>query len=204
MASIIREFSPALSSIKSPQSKCKIIINNYNSGTREVKVEDGKLETVQHVEETEPEQVKQPRLSTFDPNAPSDLSTFATRRGYNDEVTQNAEELYKHLALAFSKILKTNNIKLVSNLIDMSGKILLDIEDLVQAIALVCNTSLYDIRVEYEDPEVGCLGKVSPIKQIVGIKVGNYDFTTRYNKQANMLRDTFSVSLQKVLVNSLI
>lgn len=254
MSSIIREFSPALSSIKSPQAKCKIIINNYGSpispnhvnttttdnNVTEINVGNDKMTTTaehQHKENLPPlpngrrnnnkkfrESVPIAAMPPMVTNVPvpletvrmqtanlptnTDLSTFANRRlGNNEqevEVTYNAEELYKHLAIAFSKILKSNNIKLVSNLIDLSGKILLDIRDLVQAIALICNVELSDIRIEYEDAEVGCFGTASPIKPVTSIKVGSYDFTTKYNRQANILRDMFSVSLSKVIVNSLI
>ena len=116
-----------------------------------------------------------------------------------DESSENVE-LYKHLAVSFSNILKTNNLKLIANLIDQSGKVVLSASELVTAISLILILNERDIRISYEDPDSTCLSKVSPIKTITSIKVNGYDFNLAYNRQYNELSDVFGVSLSRCLI----
>ena len=114
------------------------------------------------------------------------------------------EELYKLLAITFSNILKDNNAKLIANIIDNSGKIIIDATNLVQIIALICAARETDIHIEYvsKEKEVGCIAcsKVNPIKQIENIKIGYIDFKLGFNDKYNMLSDTFNISLKKCII----
>jgi hypothetical protein len=116
----------------------------------------------------------------------------------------NFEELYKLLAITFSNILKDNNHKLIANLIDNSGKIIVDAANLVRIIALICSASESDIHIEYinKDKEVGCMActKINPIKQIENIKIGYIDFKLGFNDKYNMLSDTFNISMRKCVI----
>lgn len=183
----ISEFSPSIASSgsnsKNPQAKCKVVINNT--------IEDctrAKLTTV-----------KEP-VSTFEgvvyPTTTPELATpIETTKD-----DSNYTSLYKHLATVFAYILRNNNPKLIANIIDQSGKVIIGAEDLIDAISLMLNVDRNLISISYEDPEVGCLGKVNPIKQITDIKINGYDFRLGYNKQYNMLSSMFSISLTKTIL----
>ena len=97
-------------------------------------------------------------------------------------------------------ILKSNNVKLIANLIDQSGKVILSASDLLTAISLALGIDPNGVKIQYEDPDPSCLGKVNPIKIISTIKVCGYDFNLAYNKQYNQLTDEFGISLTKCLI----
>ena len=113
----------------------------------------------------------------------------------------NNDSLYKHLAVTFSEILKSNNVKLIANVLDSTGKVIISANDLVQAIALVLEIDINNVKLSYEDPEPGCSCKnISPIKTIVSIKINGLDFQSQYNKEYNVLMDEFNISLEKVII----
>ena len=109
-------------------------------------------------------------------------------------------DLFKHLAVSFSNILKSNNPKLIANLVDQSGKVILAANDLVTAISLILGINESSVKINYEDPEAGCLGKINPIKKISSIKTNGYDFQLHFNKEYNTLTEDFGVSLVKCLI----
>ena len=136
---------------------------------------------------------------------PSVAPTYMTRNvSVESEQTLNLEELYKLLAITFSNILKDNNPKLIANIMDNSGKIIVDAANLIKIISLLCGVVETDIHIEYisKDKEVGCTGcsKINPIKQIENIKIGYVDFKLGFNDKYNMLTDTFNVSLKKCII----
>ena len=112
----------------------------------------------------------------------------------------NELDLYKTIAKTYGQILKDNNPKLVANLIDQSGRVIVDAESLVRIVALVCQVVPESVNISYEVKETGCCGKLNPIKNIEAIKVGGLDFKLTYNEKYNMLTDEYSVSLRKVLI----
>ena len=91
-------------------------------------------------------------------------------------------------------------MKLIANIIDQSGKIIINANDLVQAISLILNIDFNLIKLSYEDPEPGCLKHVNPIKKISSIKINGLDFKLQYNKEFNILEDQFNISLEKVII----
>ena len=173
----ISEFNPSISNSKEQKNtaNCKVIINNapnINKSTSDNNVE----KTI------------------------TDEITFVPQYVQSDSVQLNELALYKHLALAFSMILKSNNVKLIANLIDQSGKVILSASDLLTAISLALGIDPNGVKIQYEDPDPSCLGKVNPIKIISTIKVCGYDFNLAYNKQYNQLTDEFGISLTKCLI----
>ena len=113
------------------------------------------------------------------------------------------EELYKLLALTFSNILKDNNPRLIANIIDNSGKIIVEAGNLIKIIALLTNSLESDIHIEYVNNDgAGCTActKINPIKKIENIKIGYVDFKLGYNDKYNILSDTFNVSLKKCII----
>ena len=113
------------------------------------------------------------------------------------------EEFYKLLALTFSNILKDNNPKLIANIIDNSGKIIVEAGNLVKIIALITGARETDIHIEYINNDgAGCTActKIKPIKKIENIKIGYSDFKLGFNDKYNILTDTFNISLKKCII----
>ena len=169
----ISEFTPAITSNRehTATAQCKVIINN---------------ETLRQQPEFAPPPVVARSPELVEP--------------IQETVEYNHVELYKHLAISFSNILKSNNLKLVANLIDMSGKVVLSARDLCKAITLIVNADEHAISIEYEDPDASCMTKVNPVKTISNIKVNGYDFRMAYNRYYNILSDEFNVSLTRCLI----
>ena len=122
------------------------------------------------------------------------------------QVTSTCEttKLYEYLAITFSRILKSNNATLIANIIDQSGKIILDGNSLITAIALLLNIDQSLVRLTYEDPQASCLHKVNPVKNIESIKIDGRDFALAYNREYNTLTDIYGISLRKVIINSIV
>ncbi len=180
----ISEFTPAISSNRehTNTANCKVIINN-------------------NTEKKENETVKYPSInSTIEPNIP--FTPMYSPKEYPPSISTETENtaLFKHLAVSFSNILKNNNTKLIANIIDQSGKVIISGDDLAVAISLSLGVDVSSVKISFEDPEANCLGKVNPIKKITSIKINGYDFNLAYNKQFNTLTDEFGVSLTKVLI----
>ena len=118
--------------------------------------------------------------------------------------SENDSELkfYKLLSQTLSNILKDNNPKLIINLIDQSGKIIIEAQTLIELIAIKTNSNPQLVNIQYgEVEEIKCnLGKVSPIKNIKNIKIDNENFNLKYNKEYNILQDEFNISLDKVII----
>jgi hypothetical protein len=114
---------------------------------------------------------------------------------------ENQLLFYKQLATTFAGLLKSANSKLILNLIDTSGKIIVDSTSLCKIIGLITNEAAEDVVISYEaGTGEGCTTKVNPISKIKAIKIKCCDFNLRYNEHYNMLTDTYAVSLKKVFV----
>lgn len=109
-------------------------------------------------------------------------------------------EFYRRLSTILSNILKDNNPKLIANVIDCSGKIIVSGNDLVNLIAIKTHKDPSEITLRYRDEEPGCCAKVSPIKNISDIKINNESFNLKYNSDYNILKDDFNISLERVII----
>ena len=185
-------------------NSCNVVINNNNNGhhsapprnpgtvvypsvNQNMQVEPNPYENTQVMERdvTLTDENNQPL------NAPY---------GAQGEAHGNELDLYKTIAKTYGHILKDNNPKLVANLIDQSGRVIIDAESLIKIVALVCQVQPDSINIEYELTGGGCCAKINPIKRIEAIKVAGLDFKLTYNEKYNMLTDEYSVSLRKVLI----
>ena len=177
----ISDFTPNITRRKNDHNtstaNCKVIINNNDSKPKESKA-------------------RYPSVNLDDLD-----SEFKTREVTIEQKDEYCD-LYKHLASTFSDILKSNNIKLFANIIDNTGKIIVDANSLVTAISLVLNLDPNLIKLSYEEREEGgCTAKkFNPIKKIYSIKVDGYDFKTQFNKQYNILNDLFNLSFEKTII----
>ena len=183
----VTEFSPALTSNHehSAIANCKVVIN-------------GSTPQVKSRGTPEPNIPTYPAPTTEDDESPI---TYRVSDSPANEVGYTSyEPLYRHLVITYGDILRTNNSKLLANIIDCSGKVILPARELLTTIALMLGMEEQQIRLSYEDPDSTCLSKVSPIKNIATIKVNGYDFNLAYNHQYNELSDVFGVSLTRCLI----
>ena len=118
----------------------------------------------------------------------------------NRDVSTECCEVYKTLSKTLADILKDNNIKLIANIIDTSGKVIIDVEALIQIIAMICQVQAEDVTVEYDCSNSGCCAAINPVRTIENIKVGGLDFRLGYNEKYNELTDTYSISLKKTII----
>ena len=174
----ISEFNPSISNKKESltSANCKVIINNSPTTSGAT-----------------------PTLETSTQTTPT-LNNYVPEYTTSDNLMLRENDLFKHLAVSFSNILKSNNPKLIANLVDQSGKVILSANDLITAIALILGINDSSVKISYEDPEAGCLTKVNPIKKISSIKANGYDFQLAFNKEYNTLTDDFGVSLVSCLI----
>ena len=187
----ISEFNPSISNKKesSTSANCKVIINNTPSSSEILTTEKPS------------EKPKDPEpIPTMTPCVEPTLNNYVPEYTTSNTLMLRENDLFKHLAVSFSNILKSNNPKLIANLVDQSGKVILSAHDLVTAISLILGINQSSVKISYEDPEAGCLAKVNPIKKISSIKANGYDFQLAFNREYNTLSDDFGVSLVSCLI----
>ena len=187
----ISEFNPSISNKKesSTSANCKVIINNTPSSSEILTTEKPS------------EKPKDPEpIPIMTPCVEPTLNNYVPEYTTSNTLMLRENDLFKHLAVSFSNILKSNNPKLIANLVDQSGKVILSAHDLVTAISLILGINESLVKISYEDPEAGCLAKVNPIKKISSIKANGYDFQLAFNREYNTLTDDFGVSLVSCLI----
>ena len=187
----ISEFNPSISNKKesSTSANCKVIINNTPSSSEIL------------TSEKPSEKPKDPEpIPIMTPCVEPTLNNYVPEYTTSNTLMLRENDLFKHLAVSFSNILKSNNPKLIANLVDQSGKVILSAHDLVTAISLILGINQSLVKISYEDPEAGCLAKVNPIKKISSIKANGYDFQLAFNREYNTLSDDFGVSLVSCLI----
>ena len=176
------------------QSQCSVVIHNNNQ-TSPTKSAFPDRVTYPSIDGTTSIEVPNDEFVSVMPN----LATRSVK--ISEEKTMDELGLYKLIAHTFAVILKDNNPKLISNIIDNSGKIIIDATSLCQIIGLICGVDATKVHIEYVlKDEGGCMAKVNPIKQIENIKIDYLDFKLAYNPQYNILADQYHISLKKVIV----
>ena len=153
----------------------------------------------------EPGNVIYPPPTPPAPESPSILPQGVTvnlppQEENSNGVNQSEFEFYQLLSSILSDMLKDNNPKLIVNLIDTSGKIIIKAADLIRLIAIKTNNDVKDVNLRYCDDDPGCCAKISPVKLIEDIKIKNESFNLKYNAEYNILKDNFNISLTKVII----
>ena len=195
----IADFNIACSKhVPRAQGQCSVVINNHQSAAPTT-------------QSPFPDRVTYPppMEAAPDPGFTSVMPGVVTRNVEIGNLTEKVEktteidevELYKLIAHTFAVILKDNNPKLLANIVDNSGKIIIDATSLCQIIALMCGVDPTAVHIEYVlKDEVGCMAKANPIKLIENIKINYLDFKLAYNNMFNILTDQYHISLKKVIV----
>ena len=162
----ISEFNPSISNKKesSTSANCKVIINNTPSSSEILTTEKPSEKSSEKPKDPEP-------IPTMTPCVEPTLNNYVPEYTTSNTLMLRENDLFKHLAVSFSNILKSNNPKLIANLVDQSGKVILSAHDLVTAISLILGINESLVKISYEDPEAGCLAKVNPIVSYICIRV---------------------------------
>ena len=108
--------------------------------------------------------------------------------------------MYLAVIDALTSILKNDNKTLITNIIDMSGKVIVRAESLINIVALLCDVSSDKVVINYLDEDVSCLHKFNPVKNIASIKVDSKDMYIQYNTEFNKISNEFSISTSRVVV----
>ena len=114
--------------------------------------------------------------------------------------TNISNTFYKQLSNILSNILSKHDAKLIANIWDRTGNIILSGSELCIIISSLCDVDVNSISIVYADDDPGCLTKIKPLKSIVNIKIDNRDFNLFYNEQYNILHDDFKISMNKVFI----
>ena len=135
-----------------------------------------------------------------------------SREATQEEIKPTEDvEIYKFLVNAFHEII-VSDIKSMLNIIDQSGLIILDANNLIGVIARTCGVTEDNVKIEIEDEaEGGCIAilrKVSPLKPVRKIKVkqgsGFMDFSLAWNDLYNKIQDEYKISLERVYESELL
>lgn len=114
-------------------------------------------------------------------------------------------EFHRKRAEILTNIVCVDNKKLLSNLFDSSGKVIISAQDFCELVALMVsndNTKVNpsDIVLTLrEDFISSCLKiKISPYKKIVSIRINNQDLQDAQREAYNMLTNTYKISTETV------
>lgn len=132
---------------------------------------------------------------------------------YDSDPSRDTERTVSMIAI-YQKLMNVyknallDDPQLTLNLIDQSGKIILNGSDLTELLAVMCNVDNSHVKINYYiDEEPGCCGtikKISPIKEIDSIQIcksGSWlDLIINFNGIYNKINDEFKISLKRVLV----
>ena len=122
------------------------------------------------------------------------------------DINESDIEILRFLMNTYQDII-VNDPQCICNIIDQSGLVVLSVNNLIRLIAMVCNVSEDNVKIEIEDNyEANCCGftkKYLPLKTIRKIKVMKdsdvyNDFQLSYNTYYNKIIDTYKVSLENV------
>ena len=176
-------------------NSCNVVINNNNHGHHSAPPRNPGTVVYPSVNQN-----MQVEPNPYENTQVMERDVTLTEESPAQSLNGNELDLYKTIAKTYGHILKDNNPKLVANLIDQSGRVIVDAESLIKIVALVCQAQPESVNIEYELTGGGCCAKINPIKRIEAIKVAGLDFKLTYNEKYNMLTDEYSVSLRKVLI----
>jgi hypothetical protein len=166
-------------------NECGVVINNtITNGARERSVEYPSLDP----------SLTPSVAAQEEPHPQPDYLTSET------DALRQENELVKEISLTFARVLKDNNRKLLANLIDQSGKVIVDVTSLCNILAKQLNVPIAMVHVTYATQEPGCLHKVSRIHTVESIKINCVDYRWAYNDKYNRLGDEFHISLSRVIV----
>ena len=123
------------------------------------------------------------------------------------EEIENNLEFHKRRAEILTSALCLDDKKLLVNLLDNSGKVIISGQEFCELVALMLSNEQSqlnpsDVNLTLQETYLtSCLKvEISPFKKIVSIKINNQDFHNAQNEAYNMLTDTYKISTDTVYV----
>ena len=123
------------------------------------------------------------------------------------EEIENNIEFHKKRAEILTNTLCLNDKKLVANLIDRSGKVIISAQEFCELVAIMLSNEESQVNPSdigltlQEEVLPSCLKvHISPFKQITSIKINNQDFHNIQNEAYNTLTDIYKISVNTVYV----
>lgn len=110
-----------------------------------------------------------------------------------------SSEFINKFAKIVVNMLTVNDLKLIAQIVDLSGKIIFNPDELRELIALFLNCQINEVILNLMPIEpVGCFGHYSPYRYINNIKIQQRDFKLLFNQHYNELTDIYKISLERV------
>lgn len=124
----------------------------------------------------------------------------------SEEIDNNIE-FHKKRAEVLTNALCLNNKKLIANLIDGSGKVIISAQEFCELVAIMLSNEESQVNPSdisltlQEEITSSCLKvNISPFKGISSIKINNQDFHNVQNEAYNTLTDVYKISVNTVYV----
>lgn len=122
----------------------------------------------------------------------------------SEEIEHNIE-FHKKRAEILTNALCLDDKKLMCNLIDQSGKVIISAQEFCELVALMLSNEESQLNPSdivlslQEEYLTSCLKvNISPFMKIISIKINNQDFSNIQNEAYNMLTDTYKISVNTV------
>lgn len=123
------------------------------------------------------------------------------------EEIENNIEFHKKRAEILTNALCMDDKKLLANLIDGSGKVIISAQDFCELVSIMLSNDDYqlnasDISITFQEELITSCFKVhvTPYKRITAIKINNQDFHNAQNEAYNALSDKYKISVEQVYV----
>lgn len=179
----------------------------YKGSSDASEISEVENEEVSTEEETKSLKVKVPVNRSVDMHQSSASRFYVTARNpavLREEILQSIP-VKDELIRIFANILCQNDKILMANLLDRSGKIIINAEDFANLVALMLSSSGQevkpsDIKINYREEYItSCLKvRISPFKSVVSITIGDQDFKIHQFEAYNVLTNDFNVSADSI------
>ena len=123
------------------------------------------------------------------------------------EEIENNIEFHKKRAEVLTNALCMDDKKLLANLIDNTGKVIISAQEFCELVSIMLSNDDYqvnasDIAITFQEELITSCFKVhvTPYKRITAIKINNQDFHNVQNEAYNALSDKYRISVEQVYV----
>lgn len=123
------------------------------------------------------------------------------------EEIENNIEFHKKRAEILTNALCMDDKKLLANLIDNTGKVIISAQEFCELVSIMLSNDDYqvnasDIAITFQEELITSCFKVhvTPYKRITAIKINNQDFHNVQNEAYNALSDKYKISVEQVYV----
>ena len=179
----------------------------YKGSSDASEISEVETEEVSTEEETKSLKVKVPVNRSVDIQQSSASRFYVTSRNpavLREEILQSIP-VKDELIRILTNILCQNDKILMANLLDRSGKIIINAEDFAKLVALMLSSSgqevkTTDIKINYREEFItSCLKvRISPFKSVVSITAGDQDLKIHQFEAYNVLTNDFNISADNI------